>query len=120
MASSTISVLSVTQDGEIRVQKALVQNDLRTYDTFVFCGDKKLVNSQEVIVRDKDGKTHKVVLWDDGTCEDDDEDNTHAVYGLLVPPPGSSWTVDCDVCGIVAITGLGEDIHTGDSEGEEE
>lgn len=117
MAPTRINVLCVTDSGEVRVEKAVVCTE--DYDTFLIVGDRKekLANAQHATIRDVNGATHEVIVWDDGSFEDgdedEDEDHSHPVYGLLVPR--AIFTVECPVAGNIVITGQGTNIPNGDT-----
>lgn len=119
-SSCIINVLRVTKEGELQVKEAVVSN--QDYDTVVICGGEKLPNAQIVKIRGANGIMYEVVLWDDGKCQDGDDDtHFHPIYRYLVPRPGCEWPYDCPVAGNVCASGLGRNISNGetDSEGED-
>jgi len=113
-----IDVLCVTESGEVRKEQAVVVT--ADYDTFLVVGQERLPNAQHATIRDVNGDEHEVVVWDDGSFEDgdEDEDHSHAVYGMLVPR--SIFTVDCPVAGNIVVTGLGWNVPSGDTSTESE
>ena len=99
----------------MQVKEAVVSN--QDYDTVVICGGEKLPNAQIVRIRGANGIMYEVVLWDDNSCEDGDDDNHyHPIYSYLVASPGSEWPYDCPVSGTVCVSGLGRNIPNGDSD----